>query len=181
MSRKMPSTCLFCGLILLAIPSGRAQSGTLASGLVGSWQLTLTPNVGKAAKAISGLATFTSDGTVIETDTSETVPMPVSAQLDTGRERASARGAAVFGTPGHGIWQPSPVFGSLFIRFTSLFTNPDSTLRSKRIVTMTVTLNSTGDEFGGGYSFVMLEPTGQAITTGSGTVTAQLMTHPLLP
>jgi hypothetical protein len=75
----------------------------------------------------------------------------------------------------------SPVFGSLFIRFTSLFANPDSTLHSKRIVTMTVTLNSTGDQFGGGYSFAVLDPTGRAIMTGSGTVAAQLMTHPLLP
>jgi hypothetical protein len=113
---------------------------------------------------------------VIETDTSETAPMPVSAQLDTGRERA-----AVFGTPGHGIWQPGPAFGSLFIRFTSLFANPDSTLHSKRTVTMMVRLNSTGDQFGGGYSFVVSDPTGHAITTGSGIVSAKLMTHPLLP
>jgi hypothetical protein len=181
MSTKVLSACVLCGLILLAIPSGRAQSGTPASGLVGSWELTLRPNTGEAPKAISGLATFASDGTVIETDTNEVAPMAGSAQLGTGRERVSAREAAVFGTPGHGIWQPSPVFGSLFIRFTSLFANPDSTLHSKRIVTMTVTLNSTGDQFGGGYSFVVLDPTGRAITTGSGTVTAQLMTHPLLP
>jgi hypothetical protein len=176
MSKKMLSTCVLCGLILLAIPSGRAQSGTLASGLVGSWELTLMPDAGNAPKAISGLATFTSDGTVIETDTSETTSMPVSAQLDTGRERV-----AVFGTPGHGIWQPSPVFGSLFIRFTSLFANPDSTLHSKRIVTMTVKLNTTGDQFDGRYSFVVSDPTGHAITTGSGIVSAKLMTHPLLP
>ena len=181
MPRKMLSACVLCGLILVAIAAGRAQNSTPASGLVGSWELTLTPNSGKAPKTISGLATFTSDGTVIETDTSEAVPMPVSAQLDTEWERVSARGAAVFGTPGHGIWQPSPVFGSLFIRFTSLFTNPDSTLHSKRIVTMTVTLNSTGDQFGGGYSFVVLDPTGQAIMAGSGTVKAQMMTHPVLP
>ena len=181
MPRKMLSACVLCGLILVAIAAGRAQNSTPASGLVGSWELTLTPNSGKAPKTISGLATFTSDGTVIETDTSEAVPMPVSAQLDTEWERVSARGAAVFGTPGYGIWQPSPVFGSLFVRFTSLFTNPDSTLHSKRIVTMTITLNSTGDQFGGGYSFVVLDPTGQAIMAGSGTVKAQMMTHPVLP
>jgi hypothetical protein len=180
MSRKMLSAYVLWGLILLEMPSGSAQSSTSATGLVGSWELTLTPNVGKAPKAISGLATFTSDGTVIETDTSETVPMPVSEQLDTV-EQVSAKGAAVFGTPGHGIWQPSPVFGSLFIRFTSLFTNPNSTLHSKRIVTMTVRLNSTGDQFDGGYSLVISDPTGHAIMTESGTVTAQLMTHPLLP
>jgi hypothetical protein len=176
MSKKMLSTCVLCGLILLAIPSGRAQSGTLASGLVGSWELTLMPDAGNAPKAISGLATFTSDGTVIETDTSETTSMPVSAQLDTGRERV-----AVFGTPGHGIWQPSPVFPYLFIRFTNLFANPDSTLHSKKIVTMTVKLNTTDDQFSGSYSFVVLDPTGHAIMPGSGTVRAQLMAHPFLP
>jgi hypothetical protein len=90
----------------------------------------------------------------------------------------------VFGTPGHGIWQPGPVPGVLFIQFISLFTNPDSTLSSKRTVTMMVKLNSKGDQFGGSYSFVVLEPTEQAIQaimTGSGTVQAQLMAHPLLP
>jgi len=102
--------------------------------------------------------------------------MPVSAQLDTGRQRA-----AVFGTSGHGFWQPGNRPGSLFIQFTSLFTSPDSTLRSKRIVTLLVGLNSTGDQFGGVYSFVVLEPTGQTIMTGSGTVTGQLMTHLALP
>jgi hypothetical protein len=116
------------------------------------------------------LATFTSDGTVIEPDTSEVVPIPVSTT-----------GSIVFGTPGHGIWQPSPVFGSLFVRFTNLFTYLNSTLHSKRIVTMTVELNSTGDKFGGGYSFEIVDPTGRTITTGSGTVTANLMVHPLLP
>jgi hypothetical protein len=176
MSRKMLSTYLLCGLILLAIPSARAQSGTLANGLVGSWELTLTPNADKALKEISGLTTFTSDGTVIETDTSESMPMPVSAQLDTGRERA-----AVFGTLGHGIWQPFPVPPYLFIRFTSLFANPDSTLHSQRTVTMIVRLNSKGDKFGGSYSFVVLERTGQTIMTGSGMVKAQLMVRTPLP
>jgi hypothetical protein len=42
-------------------------------------------------------------------------------------------------------------------------------------------LNSKGDQFDGSYSFVVLEPTEQAIMTGSGTVQAQLMAHPLLP
>jgi hypothetical protein len=96
MSTKVLSACVLCGLILLAIPSGRAQSGTPASGLVGSWELTLRPNTGEAPKAISGLATFASDGTVIETDTNEVAPMAGSAQLGTGRERVSAREAAVF-------------------------------------------------------------------------------------
>jgi hypothetical protein len=46
---------------------------------------------------------------------------------------------------------------------------------------MTVALNTTGDQFAGGYSFVVLDPTGHVIMTGSGTVRAKLMAHPLLP
>jgi hypothetical protein len=106
------------------------------------------------------MATFTSDGTVIETDTSET---------------------ALRLTPGHGIWQPSPAIGNWFIRFTSLVANPDGTLHYKRIVSMTVELNSIGDQFNGGYALEVVDPSGRLITTGSGTVAGQLMVHPLLP
>jgi hypothetical protein len=107
---------------------------------------------------------------VIETDTSEVIPVQISAG-----------GPVLRSTPGHGIWQPSPVFGSLFIRFVSLVANPNATLHSKKIVAMTVTLNSTGDQFSGSYSFELVDPTGHAITTGSGAVAGQLMVHLLLP
>jgi hypothetical protein len=170
MSRRMLLACMFCGLGLLAIQPVVAQPATTTASLVGSWEFTLTPQVSATPKLpIPGLATFTSDGTVIETDTSDVVPVQISP------------GRAVFGTPGHGIWQPSPVFGSWFIRFTSLVANPNATLHSKRVLTMTVTLNSTGDQFSGGYSFELVDPTGHAITTGSGSVAGQLMVHPLLP
>lgn len=170
MLRNLLLSCMFCGLIALAIQPVLAQTGTPATSLAGSWEFTLTPNTSATSKPpIPGLATLTTDGSVIETDTSEVVPVPISS------------GRLVSGTPGHGIWQPSPVFGSWFIRFTSLMANPNATLHAKRIVTMTVTLNSTGDQFSGGYSFEWVDPTGHAIATGSGTVAGQLMVHPLLP
>jgi hypothetical protein len=151
-----------CGLLLLgAAPVAAAQSSGTGASLVGSWEFTLKPNPGPTSTPVTeGLATFTSDLTVIETDTDEIV-----THL----------------TPGHGIWQPSPVFGSWFIRFTSLGANLDGTLRSKRIVTMTVALNSTHHQFSGGYSFEVDDASGHAIATGSGTVTGRLMPHPLLP
>jgi hypothetical protein len=46
---------------------------------------------------------------------------------------------------------------------------------------MTVGLNSTGDEFSGAYSFEVVEPSGQVLTTGIGTVIGKRMIHPLLP
>ena len=171
MSRKLLLSCLFCGLGSLAIQPGEAQTGTTIPSLVGSWEFTLTPNASPTPRPpIPGLATFTSDGSVIETDTSEVVPVQISAG-----------GPVLRSTPGHGIWRPSPVFGSLSIKFISLIANPNATLHSKKIVTMMVTLNSTLDQFSGSYSFEFVDPTGHAITTVSGTVAGQLMVHPLLP
>ena len=163
MPRTMVSTSILCGLLLFAIqPVAKAQTGTTTKpSLVGSWEFKVRPNLNPSTETlIAGLATFTSDGTVIETDTSE---------------------AALHLTPGHGIWQPSPAIGNWFIRFISLVANPHGTLHSKRIVTLTVALNSTGDQFNGGYSFEVIAPSGHVTATGSGTVAGQLMVHPLLP
>ena len=67
------------------------------------------------------------------------------------------------------------------MRFTSLVANRGGSFHAKRIVTLEVAISSTGDEFSGGYSFEVVDPTGHVITTGSGTVEGQLMLHPLLP
>jgi hypothetical protein len=118
---------------------------------------------------VPGLATFTSDGSAVETDATEVVPMMIAA------------GTAVYGTPGHGIWQPGPAVGNLFIQFISLMVNPNTTLHAKKIVTITGTLDSTGNHFSGNYHFELVDPTGHIITMGSGTVTGQRIPHPLLP
>lgn len=169
MTRRIVLACVCSGLMLFAIQPLSAQ--TTIPSLSGSWQITLTPSSPPSPPAvpISGLATFTTDGSVIETDASEVVPA------------ASATGAITFGTPGHGIWQPSPAIGHLFIQYISLVVNPNATLNSKKTFTMTVSLNSTGSQFSGGYSFVQQDPTGHVITSGSGKVAAQLIPHPLLP
>ena len=163
--------CVFSGLVLLALQPLAAQSPT-PSPLVGSWQITLTPTTPPNSPPIvpiSGLATFTTDGSVIETDATEVVPT------------ITAAGNTVYGTPGHGIWQPSPAFGHLFIQFFSLVVNPDTTLHAKKTFTITVSLDATGTQMSGGYSFLVVDPTGHAITMGSGTVSGQKIPHPLLP
>ena len=160
---------LFCALMLQSISPVMAQ--TNIPSLAGSWEFTLTPASSQPpAPAIEGLATFTTDGSMIETDGSEVVPV-----------QTSAGGPVLRGTPGHGIWQPSPVFGQLFVRFTSLLVNPNATLRAKRILTMNLALNSTGDQFSGSYSLEIDDSTGHVLSTGSGVVKGQLMVHPLLP
>ena len=169
MRRKLVIACMSCGLILSAIQPLAAQA-TNPPSLAGSWQLTLTPISPTASVPVrvAALATFTSDGSVIETDATEAVPMMVE-------------GTAVYGTPGHGIWQPGPAISNFFIQFISLLLNQDETLHAKKIVTITGSLDSTGNHFRGSYSYELVNPGGVVIVTGSGTVTGQKIPHPLLP
>jgi hypothetical protein len=171
MRGKLLLTCMSFGLSLSAIQPVAAQAANVPS-LTGSWQLTLIaagpPASSPAVVPVPGLATFTSGGSVVETDATEVVPMAVE-------------GTAVYGTPGHGIWQPGPAVGNLFIRFISLLVNPNTTLHAKKIVTITGALDSTGNHFSGNYDFELVDPTGHIITRGSGTITGQKIPHPLLP
>jgi len=166
------------GLLFLCICFAVALAGTpfliaqiTSPSLAGSWEVTLVPLTppDPATFPIPGLATFTSDGSVVETDSTEVIPTITST------------GTTIYGTPGHGIWQPGPVVGNLFIQFISLFVNHNETLHAKRTVTMTGRLNSTGNQFSGNYSFEVVDPSGHVIATGSGSVTAQRIPHPALP
>jgi len=169
MRGKLLFACMSFGLSLSAIQPAAAQAANRPP-LAGSWQLTLTP-VGPTASTpahVATLATFTSDGSVIETDATEVVPMMVE-------------GTAVYGTPGHGIWQPGSAIGNLFIQFVSMLLNQNETLHAKKTVTITGSLDSTGNHFRGSYSYELVNPAGVVIATGSGTVTGHRIPHPLLP
>jgi hypothetical protein len=171
MRGKLLLACMCFGLSLSAAQPVAAQAANLPS-LAGSWQLTLIaggPPASPAVIPVPSLATFTSDGSVVETDATEVVPT------------IGSTGTTVYGTPGHGIWQPGPAISNLFIQFISLMVNPNTTLHAKKIVTITGSLDSTGNHFKGSYSFELVDPTGHIITTGSGTVTGQRIPHPLLP
>jgi hypothetical protein len=90
-------------------------------------------------------------------------------------------GTAAYGTPGHGIWQPSPAIGNLYIQFVSLMVNQNATLHSRKTVTMTGAVDSTGNVFTGSYNYQFVNASGAVIAMGSGTVTGQKIPHPLLP
>ena len=139
--------------------------------LAGTWQFTLIP-VSPAASAlvpIEALVTFTTDGSAVETDSTEVVPT------------ISSTGKTIYGTPAHGIWQPAPAVGNLFIRFTSLLVNHNGMLHARKIVTIGGALGSTGNNFKGNYGFELIDPSGHVIASGSGTVKGKRIPHPLLP
>jgi hypothetical protein len=172
MTRKLVLAGMFSGLILFTIQPLAAQTPNEPP-LIGSWQLTLTPNTPPVTTPpvipIPALATFTSDGSMIETDGTEVVPSMMMG------------GAVVHGTPGHGIWQPAPAIGTLYIQFISLMVNSNATLYARRIVTITGAVDSPGNHFIGGYTYQIIDPIGHVITMGSGIVSGQKIPHPLLP
>src|SRR5689334_6759288 len=128
MKTKVLGILVMLGGVLLI---GRPLLGQTNS-LAGSWQFTLTASSPAAGSPISALATFTSDGSMIETDTSEVASLSSSAKTD----RVS--------TAGHGIWQPAPAYGNLYIQFISLIANPDGTLYARKTVTFYGAMDSSG-------------------------------------
>jgi hypothetical protein len=145
--------------------------GNQQPSLAGSWQFTLISSgpTEVAVIPIYALATFTSDGSTVETDATEVVPT------------VDSNGTIIYGTPGHGIWQPGPAVGNLFIQYISLLVNQNQTLHARKTVTITGALDSTGNNFKGHYQFQQVDPAGHVISTGNGTVTGQRIPHPALP
>jgi hypothetical protein len=170
MRSKMFLASIVCGLIAFAIQPIPAAAATPT--LAGSWQFTLTPTVPPTATPpaveIPGLATFTTDGSVIETDGSEFVPNPPSATP----VNAS--------TPGHGIWQMANTPVTLYVQYVSLVLNPDGSLYARNITSMFLTENSNGNQFAGSYTTDQ-EMGGATKTLSSGTVKGQLIPHVPLP
>jgi len=160
------------GIILLSSQQLGAQTTTPPS-LTGSWQLSFVPvsppPTAVPAVQIPGLATFTTDGSLVETDATEVIP------------GITATNSTTSGTPGHGIWQRGPAFTTFFIQFTSLVVNRNGVLQDRRIVTITGSIDGTGNHFAGTYESHLVSPTGAVGGTTMGNVTADRMVHPTLP
>jgi hypothetical protein len=169
----MKSKLIVASVVLMALMVGVSSIAAQTPSLAGSWQLTLTPSPNPAPSvvepAILALATFTTDGSVIESDSSQVAGVPSTAR--------SSRGS----TAGHGIWQPAPVPGNLFVRFISLIVNPNGTLYLQKTVTINGAMDASGNNFSGSYSFTLTNPIGGFAGGGSGTVAGQRIPHPLLP
>jgi hypothetical protein len=168
MSRTALFALLVSGLIAIAVQPMSAATPSLA----GSWQFTLTPATitGTPAVEIPGLATFTTDGSVIETDGSEFAVTSSATAV-----------AAKAGTPGHGIWQLANTPETLFVQYISLVLDADGALYAQNVTTMFVVMDTTtARTFKGTYSTVQTIGTLTRVLS-SGTVTGQLIPHLPLP
>ncbi|HTQ56633.1 MAG TPA: hypothetical protein VMI94_19335 [Bryobacteraceae bacterium] len=172
MSRKALLAMIVCGLmaVLLQPTSAVAAPPSLA----GSWQLTFTPATPPTPPvvAVPGLATFTSDGSVIETDGTQLAPgVPAS------------NGVPTYGSPGHGIWQLLPSMTGYYISYVSLSVNADGSLssRSVTVATVGVVTSTNGTTLSGTYTTTTSGPAGMPPKITTGKLTGQLIPHPPLP
>ena len=158
---------LVCGAIVAVAQS--ASSSSNPPNLTGSWQMTLIPAQPSTLPSmeIPGLATFTADGSVIETDGSELATAAPTALLHPS-------------TPGHGIWQLANTPVTLFVQYISLVLDPNGALRAKNTTTMFLSMNRQANQFSGTYQ--TMQTTGRTTKMiSSGTVRGQLIPHVQLP
>ncbi len=165
----MPSKTLLASMLCGLIAISHQPISAATPSLTGSWQFTLTPTTPKTAAAeIPGLATFTSDGSVIETDGSAFALSSSSALV-----RAH--------TPGHGIWQLANTPITLYVKYLSLVLDADGALYATNVTTMFLTVNeTTGSTFTGTYTTEQVIGTVTKVLS-SGTASGQLIPHVPLP
>ncbi len=170
MYRNTLLACLSLGIMAVAAPyAGAATTPSLA----GSWQLMLISASASGQVAnIPGLATFTKDGSVIETDGAELVSTPAST-------------APTAASPGHGIWQPAPAAGTLYVQYISIVVGPNGELVGRNVTTMDgvkIAKASTGSTtLSGSFTTQLEDPSGNVQKTTMGTVKGVLIPHPALP
>jgi hypothetical protein len=165
MSKRMLFASIFCGLIAIGVHPMSAATPSLA----GSWQFTLTATTPTPAVLIPGLATFTTDGSVVETDGSEFAVTPSSTTPEKAR------------TPGHGIWQLANTPETLYVQYISLVLDANGALYAHNVTTMFLTVDpTTKSTFTGTYATVQVIGTISKILS-TGTVAGQLIPHVPLP
>ena len=159
--------CFVCGMIFAVAQP--ASSSSKPPNLTGSWQFTLIPMEPPTPPSIEipGLATFTADGSVIETDGSEFATAAPTTLL-----RPS--------TPGHGIWQLANTPVTLFVQYISLVLHPSGALRATNTTTMFLRMNSEGTQFSGTYQTMQTSGSTTKMIS-SGMVRGHLIPHVLLP
>jgi hypothetical protein len=173
MNRKLSIAFLSLGLILFAGHGDTAKAATPPMSLAGSWQLEFVPltPVVPPPGLIYGLATFTADGSLVETDSTEVVP------------NITFPSTPSYGTPGHGVWQPGPgpTQSNFYIRFLTLILNNNGALMGTKTVIVTGALDSSGNHFGGRYSYQVVDSAGNVIGNGSGRAIGDRILNPALP
>ena len=131
-----------------------AQSDTARNPIIGTWEISFYSSANPPAfKPIPGLITFTSDGTVIESDGGEVAPTstPVGTQ---------------YGTTGQGVWQDEGEKG-IHMKLIEIFANSDNTLGARGVLRFALQVNEAKNTIAGEGNFVFYDPKGNVLANGT--------------
>lgn len=171
MSKKTLIASFIFGLAVICAQPKSLSAATPT--LTGVWNLVFEPTSPNVLPNIPGLATFSADGTLQETDGAEAAPGSINAGTIT-----------TYGTPGHGHWEAFPSGTGFFILFDSLNVNSDATLNSRRTTQAAVTVSAgTGGAatLSGTYTTTVAMPDGGGTVTQSGNIKGNFVPAPALP
>jgi hypothetical protein len=134
--------------------------------IVGAWTIKfVSPTSPPQFQPIPGVITFTSDGTVLESDGGEVAPTVIPGV------------PTQYGTAGHGVWKCGE-YGEVTLKLIEVFVFPDDTLSATGTLKFTLKLNANGDAFAGSGTFKFIDPKGNVLASGTEDLQGKRITIP---
>lgn len=156
----MPAILVVTVIAALVLGPGPVRTGaqgntpSVGASVVGAWRLTVT-SAGRPAT--QSLATFSSDGTLINSD------QPISPAGD-GQP-------ATISSVGHGVWHQAGAT-TVQLTFVELVTDLQGRFLGTTTVSAQLTLGADGQNFRGPFTVTVADPSGKVLFTGTGAVQA---------
>ena len=123
--------------------------------IVGAWKIMfVSPTNPPQFQPIPGVITFTSDGTVVESDGGEVAPTVIPGV------------PTQYGTTGQGVWKRD-ADGSYVLKLIEVFVFGDNTLSATGTLKFKIKVDADGDCFSGPGSFRFIDPKGNLLASGT--------------
>lgn len=142
-------------LIALNLFAQSDQEAHCRSHIVGAWNIRfVSPTNPPQFQPIPGVITFTSDGTVLESDGGEVAPTVIPGV------------PTQYGTAGHGVWERNGD-GSFLLKIIEVFVFGDNTLSATGTLKFKLRLDADDDYFSGPGTFKFVDPKGNVLASGT--------------
>ena len=144
-----------CFSLLPATVFGQSDEGSRHHLIVGSWKINfVSPTNPPQFQPIPGVITFTSDGTVVESDGGEVAPTVIPGV------------PTQYGTAGHGVWKRRED-GEVVLKLIEIFVFGNNTLSATGTLKFRLKLDEDDDAFFGSGTFEFVDPNGNVLASGS--------------
>jgi hypothetical protein len=145
-----------CFSLLPATVFGQSdEEGSRHHLIVGAWKINfVSPANPPQFQPIPGVITFTSDGTVVESDGGEVAPTVIPGV------------PTQYGTAGHGVWKRRDD-GEVVLKIIEVFVFGNNTLAATGTLKFTLKMDEDDDAFFGSGTFEFVDPNGNVLASGT--------------